>query len=231
MIKVVLIDIDNTLLSFSGYVKETMKEGFAHFSLKPYTEDMFATFERINNSLWRQIEQGTMSLEELIGCRWNRIFQELGISFDGRVFESYFRERLFDSAIPEEGAMELLQYLQGKYTLCVASNGPYDQQKHRLKIAGMDSYFAHYFVSSKVGSPKPSKEFFDYCFNALREVGFPNLIPEEVMIIGDSITSDISGGREYGLKTCLYRNGQASISEKPEADYVADRLEEIKAIL
>ena len=231
MIKVVLIDIDNTLLSFSGYVKETMKEGFAHFGLKPYEEDMFATFERINNSLWRQIEQGTMSLEELMGCRWNRIFQELGIDFDGRVFESYFREKLFDSAIPEEGAMELLEYLQGKYTLCVASNGPYDQQKHRMKLGNMDRFFAHYFVSSKLGFPKPSKEFFDYCFKALQEAGFPRLGPEEVMIIGDSITSDISGGREYGLKTCLYRNGSASVSEKTEADYVVDRLEEIKAIL
>ena len=58
LIKVVLIDIDNTLLSFTGYVKEAMREGFSLFGLKPYAEDMFPVFERINNSLWRQLEQG-----------------------------------------------------------------------------------------------------------------------------------------------------------------------------
>ena len=81
LLKVVLIDIDNTLLSFTGYVKEAMREGFSFFGLKPYTEDMFPVFERINNSLWRQIEQGTLSFEELEKCRWNLIFKELGQRF------------------------------------------------------------------------------------------------------------------------------------------------------
>ena len=82
MIKVVFIDIDNTLLSFTGYVKEAMKEGFSHFGLKPYTEAMFPVFERINNSLWRQLEQGTLSFEELTECRWDLILKELGIEGD-----------------------------------------------------------------------------------------------------------------------------------------------------
>ena len=89
LIKVVLIDIDNTLLSFTGYVKESMREGFSYFGLKPYTEDMFSIFEKINNSLWRQLEQGTLTFEELEKCRWNMIFKELGIVFDGPTFEEF----------------------------------------------------------------------------------------------------------------------------------------------
>ena len=81
MIKVVLIDIDNTLLSFTGYVKEAMKEGFSFFGLKPYTEAMFPVFKSINDSLWEQIEQGTRTFEELEKSRWNLIFKELGIDF------------------------------------------------------------------------------------------------------------------------------------------------------
>ena len=65
MIKVVLIDIDNTLLSFTGYVKEAMREGFSLFGLKPYTEAMFPVFKSINDSLWGQLEQGTLTFEEL----------------------------------------------------------------------------------------------------------------------------------------------------------------------
>ena len=81
------IDIDNTLLSFSGYVRETMREGFSHFGLKPYTPDMFYVFENVNNALWRQIEQGTLTFEELKRIRWNRIFHDLDIDFDGITFE------------------------------------------------------------------------------------------------------------------------------------------------
>lgn len=231
MIKVVLLDIDNTLLSFSGYVKDAMKNGFSLFGLKPYTEDMFPVFERVNNALWRQLEQGAMTFEELMECRWNRIFDALGIEFDGTVFEEYFRKELFTSAVPEEGAMDLLEYLSRKYTLCVASNGPYEQQMNRLRLGNMSGYFTHCFISSQIGAQKPGRQFFERCFKVLQESGFPDLSPEEVIIIGDSVSSDIAGGLAYGMRTCLYRKGRTSEDEYSGADHLVDSLAEIKAIL
>ncbi len=231
MIKVVFIDIDNTLLSFSGYVKEAMRDGFAQFGFKPYTEAMFPVFEKINNRLWGQLEQGTLSYEELIKIRWNMIFKELGIAFDGQVFEEYFREKLFYSAVPEQGAVELLEYLSRRYVLCAASNGPYEQQINRLRIAKMHDYFAHFFISSRIGAQKPNRAFFDYCFRELRTSGFPELLPEETMIIGDSISSDISGGNAYGMHTCLYQKHTVPDADISGADHVAASLNEIERIL
>ncbi len=63
-----------------------MRDGFAQFGLKPYAEAMFPVFEKINNSLWGQLERGTLSYEELISIRWDMIFKELDIAFDGGVF-------------------------------------------------------------------------------------------------------------------------------------------------
>ena len=231
MIKAVLIDIDDTLLSFSGYVKEAMKEGFSRFGLKPYTDDMFPVFEKINNSLWRQIERETLTLEELKERRWNLIFKELGIDFDGIIFENYFREKLFYSAVPEDGAFDLLNYLSGKYTLCVASNGPYEQQMNRLKAGKMENYFSYFFISSQIGAQKPGRQFFDYCFNILRKEKYPGLIPGEMMIIGDSISSDISGGKNYGMLTCLYLKNSSPDYDNSGADYAVSSLAEIKNIL
>ncbi len=231
MIKVVLIDIDDTLLSFSGYVKEAMNEGFSAFGLKPYTDSMYSVFERINNALWRRIEQGTLTFEELMKCRWDLIFRELEIDFDGRVFEEYFRRKLFSSAVPEDGAMDLLEYLSRKYTLCAASNGPYEQQMNRLRAGNMRDNFSHCFISSQVGAQKPSRQFFDYCFHVLREGEYPNLAPEEVMIIGDSVSSDISGGRDYGIRTCLYQKEATPENKDSGADYVVSSLAGIKNIL
>ena len=231
MIKVLFIDIDNTLLSFTEYVKQTMREGLLHFDLPAYEDWMFTEFERINGGLWRQIEEGTLIFEELVKIRWNRIFDALGISFDGTVFEDYFREELFDNAIPEPGAGELLSYLSARYPLCAASNGPYEQQLNRLRVAGMQEHFTHFFISSRFGVSKPGKEYFDRCFSELHENGFPGLKPEEVMIIGDSITADIAGGKSYGLRTCLYTRGETSKKPVPEADFIVAELAEIREIL
>lgn len=98
--KAVFIDIDNTLLSFSEYVKHTMQTGFEHFGLKRYESYMYDVFTEENNKLWHRIEQGTLVFSELEKVRWNIIFARLGIEFDGTVFEKYFRRALYDSAIP-----------------------------------------------------------------------------------------------------------------------------------
>lgn len=65
------------------------------------------------------------------------------IMFDGEVFEDYFCRELHKSVIFEPHALELIRYLDGKYILCAASNGPYDQQIDRLKAGGIDSYLYH----------------------------------------------------------------------------------------
>ncbi len=228
--KAVFIDIDNTLLSFDEYVKETMQTGFAHFGLKTYEPYMYSCFVEENNKLWRQIEKETLTFSELKKIRWNLIFQRLDIDFDGTVFESYFRRMLNESAIPEAGAYNLLRHLEGDYILCVASNGPYEQQMHRLELAQMKSFFQYFFISDQVGASKPSKSFFDYAFQKLNENRRESILPQETLMIGDSLTSDISGGMQYGMKTCYYRRNK-DIPVPETVDYVVDDLNQVISLL
>lgn len=222
--KAIFLDIDNTLLSFDEYVKHSMEEGFAHFGLKKYEPGMYETFTKVNNTLWQRIESGTLSFTELEKIRWNQVFQALDIAFDGEAFEKYFRESLYESAIPEEGAYELLNDLQGKYIICAASNGPYDQQVHRLEIADMKKCFDYIFVSEKLGASKPSPTFFDRAFEEMNRGRKEIILPKECMMFGDSVTSDIEGGLRYGMKACLYRrNKKMSV---PENVTVVDTLRE-----
>ncbi len=237
----VFLDIDNTLLSFSDYVREAMASGFAKYDLHPKTDDLdelMAIYDEVNGALWRQLERGEMTFDELIDVRcelidvrWNRVFAAMGIDFDGRAFERYFRDALHESAIPEAGAKELLAYLHGKYTLCAASNGPYEQQVHRLEVGGMKDVFAHCFISEAVGAQKPDPAFFDHCFAKLRASGFPDLRPEETILIGDSLTSDIAGGKGYGMQTCWYRREPKPVPAGGEPDFIVDRLEHVQEIL
>lgn len=228
-IKFVFVDIDNTLLSFDEYVKHTMQKGFSHFGIKKYEPYMYDVFHEENNALWRKIEQGTITFHELEKVRWNNVFTRLKIDFDGPKFEKYFRAELYNSAIPEAEAFLMLDYLSKKYTLCVASNGPFLQQLHRIEIAEMKKYFDYFFISEKVGASKPSKEFFEYAFREINDGSDIPVSPCETIIIGDSLTSDIAGGRQFGMKTCYYTRGK-ECDEKP-ADIVIDRLSDIKKYL
>ena len=230
MIKVVFIDIDNTLLSFDGYVKYCMKEGFHQFGLKEYEPYMFDVFTEENNKLWNQLEKGTLTFEHLEEIRWANIFKRLGIAFDGITFEKYFREQLYSNAIIEEHAYEMVEYLSKKYILCLASNGPYEQQCNRIKIAHLDHFFQYSFISEKFGVSKPSTEFFEKSFFELNENREDKILPEETMIIGDSLSSDMQGGLNYGMHTCYFnRNKKSGISNKIE--YIVNDLLEIKNIL
>lgn len=229
--KVILFDIDDTLLSFQGYVKQAMKDGLEHFNLGKFEEWMYPIFTRTNDKLWRQIEDGTLTFEELKRIRWAMVLKEIGIDFDGVTFETYFRDRLFYSAVLEEGAVEILEHLKERYMLCVVSNGPYEQQINRLKVGNLDKYFSHVFISGKVGHSKPTKEFFDCCFKEIRECDFPELKPEEVLIVGDSMTADIGGGKAYGLKTCLYTRYKEPEGDLSTIDHKIKELVELKNIL
>ncbi len=227
--KAVFVDIDNTLLSFDGYVKQTMAEGFAHFGLPAYTPDMYDVFTRENDSLWQRLEQGALDFQTLQQMRWNSVFRALGISFDGPTFERYFRGALHESAIPEPGAYALLERLYGNTILCVASNGPLEQQLHRLALADMARYFSFCFISEDIGAAKPARAFFETAFSRLNAGRALPILPSETLMLGDRLSSDIAGGREYGMHTCYYKRG-SGMPAAGEAEFVVDTLPELVSL-
>lgn len=231
MIKVILFDIDNTLLSFDKFVIETMKRGFLKFGIGTYEDNMFPIFNKINSALWQEIEKGTLTLSELKKKRWNLIFSELGINANGEEFEKYFRQCLLESAIPIEGSNEVLEYLFGKYILCVASNGPFNQQIKRLKLCGMFQYFFDLFISEEIGFSKPDKEFFKALSERLNYKLKQEIKPCEILIVGDSLSSDMTLGLNFGMKTCFFNPNKKIIDKNLKLDYEISSLIELKQIL
>lgn len=227
--KVIFIDIDNTIFDFDAYTIESLKSGFKKFNLGEYDDNVLATFHRENDILWHKIETKELTFEELMKIRFNIIFNALNIKFDGVVFENYFRTSIYDSAIFEKNVLEVLNYLKDKeYTLAVASNGPYDQQIHRLKIGNIYDLFSYYFVSENIGYSKPSKDFFDEAFKRIDD---STLKRSECLIIGDSLTSDIKGGINSNIKTCFYNKKKLKDFDKSNIDYIVNDLIELKDIL
>lgn len=201
--KVLLFDIDNTLLDFSAGAMQAMEEIFLEAGL-PYAPEMFTVFQVENDKLWAR----------------------LGLEADGAAMEDAFRVRLHESAVPVPGASDVLAQLHGKHRLCAASNGPYAQQVNRLRRAGMLDAFERLFISGQLGAEKPSGVFFDRCLAQL-----PGVRPEQCLMIGDSLTADIAGGRAAGMQTCWFDPTDRGAALPPQADWRITRLEELLAIL
>ena len=152
----------------------------------------------------------------------NMIFEKVGIKADGEAFDTRFRELLHEGAEPVENAGEMLGYLSEKYPVYAVSNAFHNKQAIRLEKAGMLRYIKKVFISGQVGYLKPSKEFFDIC---IKEA---SVEPGEVLIIGDSLTADISGGINYGLKTCWFNYKNEPLPDSIKPDFVVNSLDEIK---
>lgn len=221
---VVFIDIDDTLLDFTKCANDAIKSACNKFGV-PYTTTLVDTFHPINLDLWHRLEKKEVTKEKLFDTRFQIVFDKLGIKADGIAFETAFRENFHESAILVDGARNLLEYLRSKYKVYVASNASMHQQTNRMKKAELDGYIDGYFVSEEIGFPKPQKEFFDACFKAL-----PDVKPQDVVMIGDSLSADIKGACEYGLKTIWYNHRNEPTSDV-KCDYIVSRLSEVKNIL
>ena len=203
-IKAVFLDVDDTLLDFEKCAKTAMHQAAEEFGFR-LPEQTETRFHEINDLLWSKFQQGQITPKELHRVRWGMIFSDLGIVADGEAFDRVFSRYLYDTAEPVDGAYRLLESLRGRVRMFVASNAYYEEQRNRLEKAGMLHYFEKLFVSDRIGFPKPQKEFFDACFREL-----PDLRPREVLMIGDSISSDISGAYAYGIRTCWFNKKKKS---------------------
>ena len=225
MIKAVFIDVDNTLIDFNKSACLATEKAMQLYSL-PFSRDkFFSDFVRINDMLWKKIEQGTLTREELLKLRFKLVLKEWGVDFDGEIIEKQFRQNLRDFAVLIDGAKELLTYLKEKYKVFVCSNAHFDLQQTRLKLAGIHHYFDDFFVSETIGYDKPSKEFFD---KAIKLSGFKK---EEIIMIGDSLSADIKGGKNAGIKTIWFDYFNLGSDNGINPDFVVKRLQEIKNII
>ncbi len=194
----ILIDIDDTLLDFGKAEKAAIAKAYRDYGIDPGEENV-ARYSVINQSQWELMEQGLLTRDQVLLRRHELFFKELGVEIPLQEFEDRYRGYLGIGHYFIEGAVELLDYLYGKYDLYIASNGVAETQYSRMASAGINKYFKQIFISETTGSHKPEKAYFDYCFARMEHFS-----PETTLIIGDSLTSDIKGGLDAGIRTCWF---------------------------
>ena len=224
--EVLLFDVDGTLLDFDKAEEEGIEGLLKHFNV-PVTEENKHSYHVINKRYWEMLERGEITRDRLLGQRFEEFFGGFGIAIeDGAEVDKLYRRYLNASAVLIDGAIEMLESLKGKYPLYIVSNGVAATQYNRLAKSGLDKYFDGIFISEEANAQKPQIEFFEYCFEKMgrRDV-------ENMLIIGDSLTSDMRGGNNAGIDTMWFNpQGQENTTEV-RLNYIVKTLNEIKEML
>lgn len=217
---IILMDIDNTLLDFNAGTRDSLRQLLAGFGLE-LTEDREALFHTINNKFWTAYEHEEIPKAAIFERRFAEYLGAFGIETDPLAANEQFAKGLRESAVLMPGCMELLEALKGNCRLFAVTNGVVTTQTPRLEKAGFAPYFEQIFISEAMGCKKPEKEFFDKCFDAIGPVDKSRCI-----ILGDSLTSDMQGGRNAGIATCY-------LGSNPDdrCDYVISELMEFWKII
>ena len=195
--KYLLFDLDDTLLDFGKAQVLAFKKLLEDENIE-YSDELFEQYEIINKSLWRSFERGEISNKVVTSERFIRFFALFGMKVDGSKVDNRFRSYLAEGNQLFEGIVEMLEKLSLTHKLYIASNGIGITQHTRLKNNNLNKYFDKIFISEEIGSKKPDREFFDII---LKEIGVED--KGEVLMIGDTLTSDILGANNVGIDSCL----------------------------
>ncbi len=225
MIKNILFDLDDTILDFHKAEKIALTKTLEHFGVSA-TSQAVSRYSEINLSQWRLYELKKLTLEQVKVRRYEIFFGELGIVIDAKQATAYYESMLAIGHYFIEGAPQILEQLYGKYNLYIASNGTPHVQHSRIESADIEKYFNGIFISNEIGFSKPSKEFFDYCFSHME-----NFYCDNTIIVGDSLSSDIKGGKSAGIKTAWFNPKFLINNTEIVPDFEIHTLDEIKTII
>lgn len=227
MIKVLLWDIDGTLLDFHAAEKVAIKKCFEVCNLGECTDEMIARYSKINRKYWEMLERGEITKPQILVGRFEEFFASEGIITDcAPEFNKEYQVRLGDTICFYDDGYELVKSLKGQVKQYAVTNGTKVAQDRKLTKSGLIELFDDVFISEVVGVEKPGVGFFEKVWESIGKYE-----SDEVMIIGDSLTSDIQGGNNAGILCCWY-NPKGAVNDKGvHVDYEIDDLQKVKEIL
>ena len=225
MIEFLLLDLDDTILDFHMQESVAIRKTLLGAGIEP-TDENCALYSKINLRYWKMLELGEVTREELIWQRFAELFAVLGVAADPKETAEKYMDHLSEGHYFLPGAEEAVKTLSKKYKLYLASNGAGRVQVSRIASAKLAPYFQDIFISEEMGANKPDKAYFDGCFAKI-----PNFDPKKAMIVGDSLSSDIRGGKNAGIYTCWVNPMGKRARPEDQPDYEIKSIAKLEELL
>ena len=218
-----LFDLDNTLLDFDRASIIAFQQTLLAFNLSSQPH-YYKLYKKVNHKVWQAYEQKAITAIELRSKRFQLFLEAIGKTGDAAQMNATYLSMIVKYSKVLEGVPNLLYNLSQQYKMAIITNGLKEVQRPRLALTQLDHYFSEIIVSDEIGFAKPQKEYFDYVFDKIKQ---PQ--KSEVLVIGDSLNSDIQGGNNYGVDTCWYNPSKQKNFTGPQPTYEVEKLSSLKS--
>ncbi len=224
MFTTILMDADDTIFDFPKCEYGALKNTLKHFGLD-FNDDIYNKFSEINKALWKKFEMNQITRSQLRVRRFGELlescFDKLNLN-KAEILADQYVEELSKQEILIDGAYAAVEKISENCDIYIITNGLSSVQRGRFQRSPITKLIKKLYISDEMGVQKPHKEFFELVLNDISEKD-----TSKILVVGDSLTSDMQGGKNAGLLTCLYDPKHQVQMPHPLCDYQVSKLDEI----
>lgn len=225
MYSIILFDMDDTLFDFQKAQEVSIKNTLIKNNIV-YSDSIYECYKKINHNLWIQFDQGKITKDYVQTERFYQLSKRLNQEFDCERINYDYQINLAKQTWLIRDAKKICIELSKRYSLFIATNGVGSTQKNRFYNSQIFPYFKDIFISEDIGFSKPNIEFFNAVF---QKIDYSS--KKDILLVGDSLTSDICGANKAGIDCCWYNPYGANPTNKYRMTYMISELRQLLAIL
>lgn len=214
--KWIMFDADDTLFDSHAASMAGIRDSLAEYKI-PFSDLIYEQYQAINLPMWQLFSEGKITIEKIKEERFVAFFKAMNreIPISGSAFNLLYLNNLAKNTDLLSGSLDLLRSLRGKCKLSIVTNGMKEVQRKRLKLTQIDHYFDSIIVSDEIGITKPDPRFFDHALASIED----NIPKEKILVVGDSLFSDIQGAKRAELPSCWFNPHQKEPNFDIKPDY------------
>lgn len=224
--EVIIFDADETLFDFKKSEKYALKNTMLACNIKYDESYHLKIYKAINTAIWKELEDGLITQKNLNVERFKRLSNKLNTKLDEVELAQLYMKHLSNASFLYDESITLVESLHQEYRLSIITNGLKDVQDNRIRKSTIAKYFEDIVVSEDVNVSKPDSKIFEHALNNLKHTD-----KNKVLMVGDSLTSDIQGGNNFGIDTCWFNPNQIVNTSELKPTYEISNLMELKKIL
>ncbi|MGG7177358.1 YjjG family noncanonical pyrimidine nucleotidase [Clostridium paraputrificum] len=224
--EVIIFDADETLFDFKRSEREAFKNTILEFGIDYDENYHLKIYKDINTAIWKEFEEGLITQEKLKVERFKRLSDKLAITFDEVLFAKSYMKHLASGSFLYNDSVDLIENLHKDYKLSIITNGLTAVQENRIRKSIISHYFEDIVISEEVSVSKPNPKIFELALKNINHID-----KSKVLMIGDSLTSDIQGGINFRIDTCWYNPNKVKNETSIKPTYEVSNFNELKDLL
>lgn len=224
--EIIIFDADETLFDFKKSERHAFKNTMLEFNIEYDENYHLKVYSDINAAIWKEFENGLITQKELKVERFKRLSHKLNIQFNDFEFSKSYVKHLSYASFLYDDSIDLIESLYKDFKLFIVTNGLKDVQNNRIRKSIIAKYFEDILISEEVVVSKPDAKIFELALNSINHIN-----KSKILMVGDSLTSDVQGGINFGIDTCWYNPNKIENNTEIKPTYEISSLNELKNLL